>query len=119
MRPYTFIVITSRVSIDCRALRDWTSFHSEFARVFGFPAFYGKNMNAWIDCMTSLDVPDDGMSTVHCELGTVLTLELNNASDFASRCPEQYEALVHCAEFVNTRRVEVGETAVLVLDLKS
>ena len=67
-------------------------------------------MDAWIDCMTSLDMPDDGMSIVRCAPGTVLTLELNNASDFASRCPEQYEALVHCAEFVNTRRVDIGET---------
>lgn len=87
--------------------------------VFGFPAFYGKNMDAWIDCMTSLDKPEEGMSTVHCASGSILTLELNNANDFAKRCPEQYEALVHCAEFVNTRRIEVGETAVLALDLKS
>jgi hypothetical protein len=119
MRPYTPIVITSRVSMDCRALRDWTSFHMEFSRVFGFPAFYGKNMDAWIDCMTSLDKPEDGMSTVHCASDSILTLELSNADDFAKRCPEQYEALVHCAEFVNTRRIEVGEAAVLALDLKS
>ncbi|MEG9436351.1 barstar family protein [Edaphobacter sp. HDX4] len=34
--------MTSRVSMDCRAFRDWTSFHSEFSRVFGFPASYGN-----------------------------------------------------------------------------
>lgn len=105
--------------MDCSALRDWTSFHSEFSSAFGFPAFYGKNMDAWIDCMTSLDKPEDGMSTVHCASGSILTLELNNASDFAKRCPEQYEALVHCSEFVNRRRIQVGEAAVLALDLKS
>lgn len=76
-------------------------------------------MDAWIDCMTSLDTPDDGMSTVHCAPGTVLTLELDNVSDFALRCPEQYESLVDCAAFVNTRRIEVGEAPVLALDLKS
>ena len=86
-RPYTPIVITSRVSMDCSALHDWTSFHFEFSRVFGFPAFYGKNMNAWIDCMTSLDKPEDGMSTVHCASGSIATLELSNASDLAERCP--------------------------------
>ncbi|WP_263414268.1 barstar family protein [Terriglobus aquaticus] len=100
-------------------IRDWSSFHSEFARVFGFPAFYGKNMNAWIDCMTSLDQPDDGMSTVHCAPGSVLTLQMINAGDFASRCPEQYEALVQCATFVNARRLELGEEPVLALDFKS
>ncbi len=105
--------------MDCSALRDWKSFHLEFFRVFGFPAFYGKNMDAWIDCMTSLDKPEDGMSTVHCAPGGILTLELNNASDFAKCCPEQYRALVQCAQFVNTRRIEVGKTAVLALDLRS
>ena len=55
--------------------------------------------------MTSLDTPDDGMSMVHCAPVTVMTLELGNVIDFALRCPEQYEALVHCAAFVNTRRI--------------
>ena len=105
--------------MDCSALRDWTSFHSEFSRVFRFPAFYGKDMIAWIDCMTSLDKPEDGMSTVHCAYGGILTLELNNAREFAKRCPEQYQTLVHRAEFVNTWCIEIGEAGVLALDLKS
>ncbi len=36
-------------------LMTFGEFHETFAREFGFPSFYGKNMNAWIDCMTSLD----------------------------------------------------------------
>lgn len=76
-------------------------------------------MNAWIDCMSSLDRPDDGMSMVHCAVGSILTIELNHASDFASRCPEQYEALADCAQFVNKRRLDIGEAAVLALDFKS
>ncbi|MDZ4753789.1 MAG: barstar family protein [Phycisphaerae bacterium] len=31
-----------------------------FAETFGFPGFYGRNMNAWNDCMTFLDGPDAG-----------------------------------------------------------
>jgi RNAse (barnase) inhibitor barstar len=105
----------SRVSLDCQAIRDWPSFHGEFARVFGFPDFYGQNMNAWIDCMTSLDAPDDGMSVIHCEPGSVLTLELKNVQQFAERCPEQYKALIECAAFVNWRRIETGGSSVLAL----
>lgn len=73
-------------------------------------------MDAWIDCMTSLDAPDDGMSAVHCASGTVLTIELEYAEDFARRCPQQYEALFSCTAFVNTRRNECGESSVLALD---
>ncbi len=61
----------TKVSLDCDKISGWRSFHEEFARVFGFPDFYGKNMNAWIDCMTYVDDPDSGMSTVHCERGSV------------------------------------------------
>ena len=105
--------MTMKVSLDCNKIRDWNSFHEEFARVFGFPAFYGKNMNAWIDCLTSLDAPEDGMSNVHCESGTVLTLELENVEAFAGRGAEQYQALIQCSAFVNWRRLEVGEPSVL------
>jgi RNAse (barnase) inhibitor barstar len=108
-------MIVSKISLDCQNIRDWPSFHEEFARVFGFPDFYGKNMNAWIDCMTSLDTPDDCMSNVHCAPGNVLTLELANVRQFEARCPEQYEALIECTASVNWRKIKVGESAVLTL----
>jgi hypothetical protein len=72
-------------------------------------------MNAWIDCLTSIDEPGDEMSTVHCVKGSVLTLELQSVRDFRRRCPEQYAALIECSAFVNWRRLEVGEAAVLAL----
>lgn len=106
------------VRVDCGNIHDWPSFHREFAQVFGFPAFYGNNMDAWIDCLTSLDAPEDGMSSIHCEPGTVLTLELENVKDFAQRCPEEYKALVECAAFVNWRRIEVGGSSVLALSFR-
>ena len=66
----------SLARIDCETIDDWDSFHHEFNRVFGFPDFYGRNMDAWIDYMTSIDAPDDGMTNIHCESGKVLTIEL-------------------------------------------
>ncbi|WP_241654396.1 barstar family protein [Granulicella sibirica] len=108
-------MLTSRISLNCENIQDWLSFHEEFARVFGFPDFYGKNMDAWIDCLTSLDVPADGMSGVHCEPGSVLTVQLENVKSFAQRCPEQYIALLECTAFVNWRRIETGSSSVLTL----
>ena len=43
---------------------DWASFHDVFQHILGFPDFYGRNMNAWIDCMTSVDTATDGLTTV-------------------------------------------------------
>ena len=103
-----------KVSIDCDKITDWPSFHREFAEAFGFPDFYGENMNAWIDCLTDLDA-NTGMTTIHCEPGSIVVLELLNVKSFRQRCSDQYAAVVECAAFVNWRRVKKGEQAVLAL----
>ena len=108
-------MIVDRISIDCARIRDWPSLHEEFATAFGFPDFYGKNMNAWIDCLTSLDAPEDRLSNVHCLPGSVLTLELQNVAQFKEQFSELYAAIVECSAFVNYRRIESGGSSVLAL----
>ena len=41
-------------------INDWDTFQDTFAQALGFPGFYGRNMDAWIDCLTYAD-EDDGM----------------------------------------------------------
>lgn len=103
------------VKLDTRAITDWESFHDVFKNVFGFPDFYGRNMDAWIDCLTDLDEPPPGMTTVRVPPGGVVTLQLDHFTEFAQRCPELYQAIVECAAFVNYRRLECGQAAVLAL----
>jgi RNAse (barnase) inhibitor barstar len=103
------------VKLDTERITDWDTFHDVFADVFGFPKFYGKNMDAWIDCMSYLDDPSAEMTTVHAPLGAVVVLQLENMEAFSRRCPEQYAAFVECAAFVNWRRIERGQPAVLAL----
>jgi RNAse (barnase) inhibitor barstar len=105
------------VEIDASAIVDRESFHEIFARAFGFPSFYGRNMDAWIDCMTHLDDFAAELSAVHVEPGQVLTLLVQNAHGFKERCPSLYLSLLECAAFVNWRRQEKGGTAVLALSL--
>ena len=112
-------MIAALVSIDCAKIRDWNSFHDEFAAVFGFPEFYGRNMNAWIDCMTSLDEPDHGMTRIHAEKGTVLTLQLENVTPFREQHPDLYAGIIECAAFVNWRRIEVGTPAILAVSFRN
>lgn len=102
-------------TIDTALISDWETFHSVFAATLGFPAFYGRNMNAWIDCMTYVDDPGAGMSAVTVEPGKCLTLQLTEATEFAQRCPEQFSALLDCSAFVNWRRMEQGQSPVLAL----
>ncbi len=103
------------VEIDARQITSWSSFHDVFAKAMGFPDFYGRNMNAWIDCMTSLDEPEDGLTSVHVPRGGVLALHIDHMGNLANRCPEIYDAIVECSAFVNYRRIVVAEEPVLAL----
>lgn len=100
------------VHIDGAHFRDWDSFHGVFAAAFGFPAFYGRNMNAWIDRMTSFDAPEDGMTSIHGWAADPVVLQL----DTASAVPKEiFDTLLECARFVNWRRHETGRPAILIL----
>lgn len=103
------------VQVDTTRIEGWDSFHDVFSELLGFPRFYGRNMDAWIDCMTSIDEPADGLTQVHAPKGGVIVLSLSDATGLAARCPEIYDAIIECAAFVNYRRMEVGESPVLAL----
>ncbi len=100
------------IRIDGKRISDWGSFHTVFAQAFGFPDFYGRNMNAWIDCMTSLDEPADGLTSVQGSATDPVVLQLDNANALPT---ELFEAITECAAFVNWRRLEAGEPAILML----
>jgi hypothetical protein len=105
------------VRIDANNSMDVESFHTVSAAAFGFPGFYGRNMDAWIDCLTCLDDPEAGMTKVHVIPGQSLPLVVEHAQGLKVRCPELFAALVECAAFVNWRRIEAGQPPVLALAL--
>lgn len=103
------------VYLDASKITDGASFHEEFARLMGFPDFYGGNMNAWNDCMSYIDCPDAKMSSVTIKPGQVLTLHIEGYSDLRKRCPEIVAEFLECSAFVNWRRVSRGEDPLLAL----
>lgn len=105
------------MSIPTDRIADWATFPDVFAEILGFPSYYGRNMDAWIDCLTSADDPDAGMIArdLVAAPGDVLTLQIENVGDFAESCPEQYEAIVECAAFVNWRRIDVQDRPIIAL----
>jgi RNAse (barnase) inhibitor barstar len=105
------------VEIDLTRVTDWDSFHDEFARVMGFPDFYGRNMNAWEDCMSDLSKPDAvGMTSVQVPRGEDLILILKGAIEFRTRLPEVFAALHDSTAHVNRVKVAIpGSTRLLLL----
>ena len=107
------------VHIDCARIVDKATFHDVFAEALGFFAEYGRNMDAWIDVMSSLDDEPSGLSTVTVVMGGALLLDLANVGVFAKQAPKQYAGLIECAAFVNYRRIEVGGRPILMLSFQT
>jgi len=105
------------VDIPAAQIVDRETFHDVFAQVLGFPDFYGRNMDAWIDCLTSIDDPASGMTRLSIAPGGLVVLRIEDAAGFHRRCPAEYSALMECAAFVNYRRVATGAEPVLGLML--
>ena len=57
----------AEVTLDTTRIHDWHSFHRVCAETFGFPDFYGQNMNAWIDCLTYIREGDGMSNFVLCD----------------------------------------------------
>ena len=100
--------------LDTRAIRDWDSFHDACKAAFGFPEFYGRNANAFIDCFNYID-EGDGLSRFHLAPGESLTIEVRGAGEFATRTPEQALALFQWISFVNENSIAEGKPPRLLL----
>jgi RNAse (barnase) inhibitor barstar len=80
------------VRLDTKQITDWASFHLVCKEAFGFPDYYGENMNAWIDCISDL-----------IEYEEVFHVEIAETEDFKSRLTEIFHVLIECTAFVNSR----------------
>lgn len=108
---------SATVTLDTRYITDWPSFHDQCAAVFGFPGFYGRNMNAWIDCLTYLP-EGDGMSAFELGDEGKLYIEVLDYAGFAKRVPDVCIAFLESTAFVNQRYLEASDTPRLVLVLQ-
>lgn len=93
-----------KIKIDINQISNWDSFHDVFAKTFQFPDYYGRNMDAWIDCM---DEFAEELTLIN--LGDCRTLKETN--------PQIIEAINECSAFVNYRRTESNQNPVLIISM--
>lgn len=103
------------VRIDARRFTSETELHRALNEALGFPSFYGNNMSALIDCLTSLDNPGAGMSRVQVFPGEVLLLVLENVDSLNRAQAAQTRALLDAVSYVNLRRLESSAPPVLAV----
>lgn len=92
------------IHIDGRELIGSEGFHDTFAKTMDFPNYYGRNMDAWIDCMGDRTEEDK-----------VIALQIENYKEFKEAAPKQWLDLIECAAFVNWRQTNHGGSPILAL----
>ena len=80
-----------------KILADWEQFHDFFSKTFNFPGYYGRNMDAWNDCMSD-----------YCYKKGLVSLHIDNAAEFKALNLEAFEALVECIGFINWQVTDKG-----------
>lgn len=103
------------VRIDGGDLIGHQAFHAAFAGAFGFFDGYGRNMDAWIDCMSYLRYPESGMVDYPLGKGELVTIFIKNWETFREADAGLAIGLLECAAMVNRRYIEDGEPPVLAL----
>jgi len=100
--------------IDGATIRDWDSFHDECARVFGFPTFYGRNLNAFVDCLNYLE-QDVGMTKFVLKPGETLEVRVNGSATLRNAAPDILQALRDSIGHINRDYEERGLPALVRL----
>jgi hypothetical protein len=82
------------------------NFHEYFAEIFGFPDYYGKNMDAWIDSMSDLRSEySDLITKNNIPKGSSIVFYIENYEDLKQN-REVCDDLIECISFVNKREIE-------------
>jgi hypothetical protein len=104
------------VSLNGASIIDWDAFHAECQRQFGFPESYGRNMDAWVDCLSYLR-DEDGMSKFRLKPDEILEVQVKDAALLQEKMPEIMEELAFCIDAINDRYADYGEKPALKLTL--
>jgi len=103
------------VTLPTNEIIDRETFHSACQRVFGFPSFYGRNMDAWIDCMSYLDDAQSAMVSVALEPGELLHVTVPDSEAFEKRVPDVFADFIECTAIVNRRFIDRGSAPRIAL----
>ncbi len=106
-------LIFKEIVIDFSKINILEEMHNQLKETFGFPEFYGKNVNALIDCWSSLRFPLDGMNELTIDKPNEVVLF--KAIKLSSKSLVILNHLIIAIENVNSRNLEIGQTPCILL----
>lgn len=105
------------VSLNGKDITDEASFHAQCVPAFGFPAFYGNSMDAWVDCLSYLR-DDENMTQFRLKPNEVLEIVVQDADSMKAQAPDLLEEITFCVAGINERYEDYGEKPALKLTLR-
>lgn len=105
------------VHLNGETITGWDAFHDACQAAFGFPEFYGRNMNAWVDCLSYLR-DEEGMTKFLLKPDETLQIIVANAEILRKHAPDILEDVAFCIEAINERYDDYGEKPALELILR-
>ncbi|WP_257974521.1 barstar family protein, partial [Vibrio parahaemolyticus] len=96
MRRYSAAVFIRRgiMRIDLIMIENENQLHELMANCFGFPDYYGKNWDAFWDCLCDSDLPK--------------VIEFVGSSHLKSAHPESFESLKSCFDDLSREYPNIG-----------
>jgi hypothetical protein len=104
------------VDLNGETITNWETFHTACRQAFGFPDFYGRNMDAWVDCLSYLR-DEDGMTKFRLGPDETLQITISHADTLRKNAPDILEDVAFCVEAINERYADYGEKPALELKL--
>lgn len=94
-----------KIKLDFNKIVSIEDLHKELKEKMGFPDFYGGNVNALIDCLSSMRYPEDGMCKTTLRNEEVLLIE---AARLSQSNVVILNNLLIAIEHVNNRELDKG-----------
>ncbi len=97
--------------IDGSKIKDWESFHDEFQSSMGFFEGYGRNINAWIDCMTDMYTNWEYSSLTKFNLNDEdrFILKIINCEEWKKTDPETFNGFIDYCIWSNDEKAHFLE----------
>ncbi|AYG99818.1 barstar family protein [Pectobacterium parmentieri] len=108
--------IEKSIFLDFSSISNLDELYDELALQFGFPDFFGRNIDAVIDCIFGVRYPDEGMTKINISGSGCLSLNIRN---FSSADVKLKDSVIYIVEFVNYKYQFKGlEPAILLCLVK-
>lgn len=105
------------IQIPERLFLDKAEFLREFAGIMRFPPSLGQNWDGWIDCMSSIDAPEEKMTEVVVGEDESLEIEIL-LQDGRYDKTEVWSSFSSCVAALNGRFSETGSKTRVVITEK-